>query len=253
MNRGGNPHWMAPELLDPVRFEFEFARTPDVCVRLYTGRPPFASLSDTTALLMVLNGQRPERPLRPPSMSDVLWKHVTDFWAEGPTTRPSAKILVQDLAGLIPGPQTPLLPDTPSAPLTPAGNAFGSTPPQTNVLVSAAQETTIPAHEPLTPSLADTDESLAPSLPPEENACFLPDTRLTRAFENGPGNFDFDQSVVANKPPIPRNAPLVPLPDEAPEEDRLFSEAHVPPPRRRRSLPALPADGSGIGTDARRH
>ncbi|KAJ7260878.1 kinase-like domain-containing protein [Mycena haematopus] len=46
-NRGGSLHWMAPELLDPDRFEINFARTPAtdvyafgcVCVELYTARP----------------------------------------------------------------------------------------------------------------------------------------------------------------------------------------------------------------------
>ncbi|KAF8174693.1 kinase-like domain-containing protein, partial [Mycena galopus ATCC 62051] len=96
-NRGGNSHWMAPELLDPPRFGLDFLRTLAtdvyafgcVCFELYTERPPFASVSDVTALLMVLNGERPERPPGPPAMSDTLWKHVTEFWAESPIARPS--------------------------------------------------------------------------------------------------------------------------------------------------------------------
>ncbi|KAJ6476265.1 kinase-like domain-containing protein [Mycena sanguinolenta] len=102
-NRGGSIYWMAPELLDPDRFGVKFARTPAtdvyafgcVCLELYTERPPFSNVSETAALLKVLNGERPERPPGPPAMSDTLWQLVTEFWAENPTTRPSTQYVVQ--------------------------------------------------------------------------------------------------------------------------------------------------------------
>ncbi|KAJ7778485.1 kinase-like domain-containing protein [Mycena metata] len=104
-NRGGSAYWMAPELLAPDRFGFEFARTPAsdvyaygcVCLELYTGKPPFAGLREPAALLKVLGGERPERPLTLPLMSDTLWQHITTYWAENPTARPETQLVVQNM------------------------------------------------------------------------------------------------------------------------------------------------------------
>ncbi|KAJ7817235.1 kinase-like domain-containing protein [Mycena leptocephala] len=75
-HRAGSTRWMAPELIDPERFGSPFLRTPAtdvyafacVCLELYTGRPPFANLSETATLLRVINGDRPERPSCEPAI-----------------------------------------------------------------------------------------------------------------------------------------------------------------------------------------
>ncbi|KAF8169191.1 kinase-like domain-containing protein [Mycena galopus ATCC 62051] len=172
-NRGGNPHWMAPELLHPARFGLTFVRTPAtdvyafgcVCFELYTEQPPFASLSDITALLMVLDGKRPERPLGPPVMSDTLWKHVTNCWAESPTTRPSTALVVHNMAWPRPVPPT-------TSALHTAGNLSRSTPPATNesAVVSTTEETAILEDESSIPSLVDAAESYSPFLHPAEDS-----------------------------------------------------------------------------------
>ncbi|KAJ7715140.1 kinase-like domain-containing protein [Mycena metata] len=104
-NRGGSVYWMAPELLDSDRFGFDFARTPAsdvyaygcVCLELYTGKPPFAGLREPAALLRVLGGERPDRPLTPPLMSDTLWQHITTYWVETPAARPETQLVVQNM------------------------------------------------------------------------------------------------------------------------------------------------------------
>ncbi|KAK7055182.1 kinase-like protein [Favolaschia claudopus] len=112
-NRGGSVYWMAPELLDPDQFESEFTRTPAtdvyafgcVCFELYTGRPPFANLRDGVAAIKVIMGERAVRPSVLPAMSDILWQHVTLYWAHSPTTRPTTRQVVQNMCLHIPSPQ----------------------------------------------------------------------------------------------------------------------------------------------------
>ncbi|KAF8174635.1 WD40-repeat-containing domain protein [Mycena galopus ATCC 62051] len=130
--RAGSLYWMAPELLVPERFGLKFARTPAtdvyafgcVCFELYTGRPPFSAWPEPVALMKVLNGERPERPPGPSVMSDMLWRHVTEFLAESPSTRPSTQHVVQNMAWPIPGSRSSVY----SAPLLPTGNPPDSTP-----------------------------------------------------------------------------------------------------------------------------
>ncbi|KAJ7202466.1 hypothetical protein B0H12DRAFT_1162680 [Mycena haematopus] len=165
-NRGGSLYWMAPELLLPERFGFKFVRTPAtdvyafgcVCFELYTERPPFSGLPEPAAWMKVLDGERAERPLGPPVMSDTLWQNVTEFWAQEPTMRPSAQFVVQNMVWPNPEPPSPLLPDTHStlsAPFTPTGNS-PATPPAasellSSVVVSTAENMIIPLDEPFRP------------------------------------------------------------------------------------------------------
>ncbi|KAF7373420.1 Kinase-like protein [Mycena sanguinolenta] len=112
--RGGSLYWMAPELFDPDRFGYKFTRTPAtdvyafgcVCLELYTGQHPFANLSEPAALLKVIDGERPERPSSP-AMSDVFWKHITEYWAQDPMVRPPTDLVVKNMVWPVPSTPKP--------------------------------------------------------------------------------------------------------------------------------------------------
>ncbi|KAF7335456.1 Kinase-like protein [Mycena venus] len=101
-HRAGSIRWMAPELIDPERFGRKFIRTfatdvyafGCVCLELYTGRPPFAGLSETASMLRIIDGDRPQREL---AMSDVLWGHVNKFWAQDSAMRPTTSAVAQHM------------------------------------------------------------------------------------------------------------------------------------------------------------
>jgi hypothetical protein len=75
-------------------------------VQLYTGRPPFSEVSEVAALFKIVNGERAQRPTGIPAMSDTLWQRVTEFWAGDPPTRPSSKVVVQNMVWPVLEPDT---------------------------------------------------------------------------------------------------------------------------------------------------
>ncbi|KAJ7483794.1 kinase-like domain-containing protein, partial [Mycena galericulata] len=78
----GSVRWFAPELISPQQFGCEkFVRTPAtdvyafacVCVELHTGNPPFSESVDAAAMLKVIAGERPQRPV---TVLDGTWNLV---------------------------------------------------------------------------------------------------------------------------------------------------------------------------------
>ncbi|KAJ7231335.1 kinase-like domain-containing protein [Mycena rebaudengoi] len=105
-HRAGAIRWMAPELIDPDRFGLPFRRTTAadvyafacVCLELYTGRAPFANMTEAGVILKIVHGERPARPSTTPPMSEALWKCVNEWWVEDPATRPPTKVVVRNIA-----------------------------------------------------------------------------------------------------------------------------------------------------------
>ncbi|KAJ7920040.1 kinase-like domain-containing protein [Mycena leptocephala] len=105
-NHAGSTRWFAPELISPAAFgctRFARTRASDVyayacvCLELHTGNPPFWDIQpDMAAMLMVLAGERPERP---EGMSEALWGLVTAAWAPDFRARPT----IEDIMLAFPG------------------------------------------------------------------------------------------------------------------------------------------------------
>ncbi|KAF9269180.1 kinase-like protein [Marasmius fiardii PR-910] len=102
-HHAGSVRWMAPELHHPQSFGLKYFRRTFasdvysfacVCVELYTGRPPFADIPhDPAALLQVMAGVRPSRPMYASSgpgavMPDYLWDLVQLCWSHNRAQRP---------------------------------------------------------------------------------------------------------------------------------------------------------------------
>ncbi|KAJ7135777.1 kinase-like domain-containing protein [Mycena epipterygia] len=105
-SRAGSVRWFAPELIYPVKFGHDtFKRTPAtdvyayscVCLELYTGLPPFHSVSDVEVIFKVVNGDRPPRHA---SMSIGIWKLVKAAWAQSASMRPSLEAIIGKLRSL---------------------------------------------------------------------------------------------------------------------------------------------------------
>ncbi|KAH8829979.1 kinase-like domain-containing protein, partial [Flagelloscypha sp. PMI_526] len=106
----GSLRWMAPEVLDPSSYQDSTrtrAAARDVYVfactalEVMTGKPPFPELGDAPAMLAVLAGKRPLRPLLIKSFTEELWKLVERCWAQEPEARPTFDDITLTLQGII--------------------------------------------------------------------------------------------------------------------------------------------------------
>ncbi|KAJ7229229.1 hypothetical protein C8J57DRAFT_949416, partial [Mycena rebaudengoi] len=69
-----------------------------VCLeQLYTGRPPFADISEPAAMLRVIDGGRPLRPSCDPAISEALWHFLNECWTEDSAARPATHVVVQHM------------------------------------------------------------------------------------------------------------------------------------------------------------
>ena len=101
----GISRWLAPELIDPPRRKghqqpaateqadiFAFAM---LVVEVFTGDLPFGDVRHETAILMIVRGQRPEKPHDPESrgLTPEMWKFNQKCWHQNPTKRPDINVV----------------------------------------------------------------------------------------------------------------------------------------------------------------
>lgn len=108
----GISRWLAPELIDPPRKKgyqqppateqadiFAFAM---LCIEVFTGELPFGDVRHETAILMIVRGQRPEKPADAEDrlgLTPEMWKFIQKCWHQHPTKRPDINTVVSAWRG----------------------------------------------------------------------------------------------------------------------------------------------------------
>ncbi|PPQ88278.1 hypothetical protein CVT25_005441 [Psilocybe cyanescens] len=95
----GSPRWMAPERLVPDQWGIISARATFqsdifglgmVLYEIYSENLPYHESNDHMAMIFIVQGKRPERPILIP---DSLWCITTRCWAPNPFLRPSIDVI----------------------------------------------------------------------------------------------------------------------------------------------------------------
>ncbi|TCD64004.1 hypothetical protein EIP91_004672 [Steccherinum ochraceum] len=102
--RGGNPRWIAPELVDTSSGKFQRpTKATDVFslsrtyLELCTGKPPYPELSSPQVCFKLWTNEHPERPSLPggEELQESLWLMMQQCWSPNPLERPSALQLME--------------------------------------------------------------------------------------------------------------------------------------------------------------
>ena len=102
----GISRWLAPELIDPPRKKgyqqpaateqadiFAFAM---LAIEVYTGKLPFGDVRHEAAILMIVRGQRPDKPpdAEGRGLTPEIWKFIQKSWHQNPVKRPDINAVV---------------------------------------------------------------------------------------------------------------------------------------------------------------
>jgi len=102
----GISRWLAPELINPPRKKgyrqpagteqadiFAFAMLD---VEVFTGELPFGGVRHETVILMIAQGQRPEKPRGAESggLTAEIWRFIQRCWHQNPAKRPHIDAVV---------------------------------------------------------------------------------------------------------------------------------------------------------------
>ena len=102
----GISRWLAPELINPPRKKgrrqpagtkradiFAFAM---LGIEVFTGELPFGDVRHETAILMIAQGKRPEKPSGAESrgFTTEIWRFTQRCWQQNPTKRPDINTVV---------------------------------------------------------------------------------------------------------------------------------------------------------------
>ena len=68
-----------------------------ISMKVYSGGFPFPETKDVTAILLIIDGERPSRPTCS-TLTDDVWALIERCWSQDPQTRPGIREVLQDLA-----------------------------------------------------------------------------------------------------------------------------------------------------------
>jgi serine/threonine protein kinase len=100
--------WMSPELLDPEKFglknnhptvKSDIYALAMVAHQVLSGQDPFFPCRDSEVAVMVLDGERPQRPGGEPFTNEI-WNLLELCWKQQPNERPTAKRVLTGLGGV---------------------------------------------------------------------------------------------------------------------------------------------------------
>ena len=129
--------WSAPEFIDGSNQDVTGSTAGDVFafgmfgVELFTGKVPFNEPIDHNVLLLIRQGERPEKPVYAEAvgLTPEVWNVLERCWQQNPEQRPTMKEVVEELEGFVggDGPNTfpkcvqivMVIPSSPSAPFSP--------------------------------------------------------------------------------------------------------------------------------------
>ncbi|KAF9784389.1 kinase-like domain-containing protein [Thelephora terrestris] len=104
----GTIPWMSPELFVPEDFGLEDSRPTKasdcyalgmVILEVLSDRAPYNQFGSVSTILMIIKGDRPERPERP-WFTDDLWGTLEQCWSPQPTDRPTIESILECLGWL---------------------------------------------------------------------------------------------------------------------------------------------------------
>ena len=79
---------------------FILVKSPDRLMKAFTSRVPFSDCAAVLAMLKIMTGHHPERPILPGFMDD-LWALAQRCWETNPQDRPQMDSVIKQLSGFL--------------------------------------------------------------------------------------------------------------------------------------------------------
>ena len=76
---------------------FILVKSPDRFIKVFTGRVPFSDCAAVPAMVKIMTGYRPERPIHP-GFTDDLWTLAQRCWEVNPQDRPQVGSIIEQLS-----------------------------------------------------------------------------------------------------------------------------------------------------------
>lgn len=109
----GLSRWIAPEIIDPSgkgnSKSLTASKPADVfafamlAVEVFTGKVPFGDIKNETAIVSIVNGKRPTKPLvaEELGLTADMWKFIGKCWEQNPNKRPNINEVVSTWEGFV--------------------------------------------------------------------------------------------------------------------------------------------------------